>query len=61
MRTFWILVLLAGAAPDPDRDRSPGDLALSPDGRWALTANRSSDSVSLVDLAAGKVVAEVGV
>ena len=63
MRTLWILVLLAGAAPDPDpdRDRSPGDLALSPDGRWAMTANRNSDSVSLVDLAQGKVVAEVGV
>ncbi len=61
MRTLWLLVLLAGATPDPDRDRSPGDLALSPDGRWALTANRTSDSVSLVDLAEGKVVAEVGV
>jgi YVTN family beta-propeller protein len=61
MRTLWLLVLLAGAAPDPERDRSPGDLALSPDGRWALTANRTSESVSLVDLAEGKVVAEVRV
>lgn len=61
MRTLGLLVLLAGAAPDPDRDRSPGDLALSPDGRWALTANRTSDSVSLVDLTGGKVVAEVAV
>jgi len=61
MRTFCLIVLLAVAAPDPERDRSPGDLALSPDGRWALTANRSSDTVSLVDLEAGKVVAEVPV
>jgi len=61
MRILCLLVLLSGAAPDPERDRSPGDLALSPDGRWALTANRSSDSVSLVDLEAGKVVAEVPV
>jgi len=61
MKTLWLLVLLLGAVPDPERDRSPGDLVLSPDGRWALTANRGSDSVSLVDLAAGRVAAEVGV
>jgi YVTN family beta-propeller protein len=61
MRHAWLLVLLVGAAPGPDPDRSPGDLALSPDGRWALTANRTSASVSLVDLAEGKVVAEVAV
>lgn len=61
MRSLCLLVLLAVPGPDPDRDRSPGDLALSPDGRWALTANRTSDSVSLVDLQEGKVVAEVGV
>lgn len=61
MRHLWVIVLLAGAAPQAEPDRSPGDLALSPDGRWALTANRTSASVSLVDLAEGKVVAEVGV
>lgn len=61
MRHAWILVLLLGTAPSADPDRSPGDLALSPDGRWALTANRTSASVSLVDLAEGKVAAEVEV
>ena len=68
MRHAWLLVLLAlsgvegvTAAPPADPDRSPGDLALSPDGRWALTANRTSASVSLIDLAEGKVAAEVEV
>jgi YVTN family beta-propeller protein len=59
MRYSCLLLLLIGAAPGVDLDRSPGDLALSPDGRWALTANRTSASVSLVDLAEGKVAAEV--
>jgi YVTN family beta-propeller protein len=39
-------------------DRSPVHLDLSADGRLALTANRDSDTASLVDLAAGKVLAE---
>jgi YVTN family beta-propeller protein len=39
-------------------DRSPVHIALSADGRLALTANRDSDSVSLTDLAAGKLLAE---
>jgi cytochrome c peroxidase len=38
--------------------RSPIDLALLPGGRLALTANHTADSVSLVDLADGKVLAE---
>jgi DNA-binding beta-propeller fold protein YncE len=33
-------------------------LAVSPDGRWLLAANLQNDSVSLVDLASGKVAAE---
>jgi YVTN family beta-propeller protein len=61
VRVLPLLLLLCGAAPQTEPDRSPGDFALSPDGRWAVTANRTSDSVSLVDLAAAKVVAEVGV
>ena len=39
-------------------NRSPIDLALLPDGRRAVTANRTSDTASLVDLDAGKVLAE---
>jgi YVTN family beta-propeller protein len=54
---LWALVLV-GLAPRDERDRSPLDLALSSDGRWALTANSTSDSVSLVDLSLGTVAAE---
>lgn len=45
----------------PERDRSPSDLALSADGRWAVTANTTADTVSLLDMTGGKVVAEVPV
>jgi YVTN family beta-propeller protein len=60
IRPAWGLsaLLLVGLVPGEPRDRSPLDLALSGDGRWALTANSTSDSVSLVDLTEGKVVAE---
>lgn len=51
----------ASGAPVPTPDRSPTDLALSADGRLAVTANNTADSASLVDVAAGKVVAEVPV
>lgn len=62
MRALGLLLLLLPAPQAAEQpDRSPQDLALTPDGRFALTANRTSDSVSLVDLAAGKVVAEVPV
>ncbi|MCA9114481.1 MAG: hypothetical protein KDA79_05305, partial [Planctomycetaceae bacterium] len=39
--------------------RSPVSLAVSTDGRWALTANSTADTVSLVDLAAGCLVQEL--
>jgi DNA-binding beta-propeller fold protein YncE len=39
--------------------RSPVDVALLPGGRLALTANHTADSVSLVDLLAGRVLAEL--
>ncbi|MDE0867255.1 MAG: beta-propeller fold lactonase family protein [Rubripirellula sp.] len=42
-----------------DLDRSPVDLALSPDGRWIVTANQISNSVSLIDAQAAKLVAEL--
>src|SRR5207247_3436229 len=46
-------------APEPgvERHRSPVDLAVLPGGR-ALTANHTADSVSLLDLAKGNVLAE---
>lgn len=60
MRTILLATLtLAGADAGPDR--SPLDLALSPDGAWAVVVNSTSNSVSLVDLAAGKVLAEAPV
>ena len=49
------------SAPPPERDRSPSDVALLAGGRRALTANRTADSVSLVDMAQGKVLAETPV
>src|SRR5262245_35428562 len=54
-----LILLLAAAPPREERDRSPSDLALSPDGRWALVANATAGSVSLVDLEEGRVAAEV--
>lgn len=58
--------LLSGGDPTPcpaaearpERHRSPVDLVVLPDGRRALTANSTADSASLIDLAAGKVLAE---
>ncbi|MGF1580790.1 MAG: cytochrome c peroxidase [Gemmataceae bacterium] len=42
-----------------ESDRSPVDLWLTNDERWLLTVNQTSATVSLVDIASGKVVAEV--
>src|SRR5262249_41566595 len=46
------------APPRPAPHRSPVDLALLPDGRRAVTANHTANSVSLVDLASGKLLHE---
>ncbi len=40
-------------------DRSPVDLASSPDERWIVTANQTSDSVSLIQASDGTVVDEI--
>jgi DNA-binding beta-propeller fold protein YncE len=42
-----------------ERHRSPVDVALLPGGRLALTANHTADTLSLVDLRAGAVLAEL--
>lgn len=42
-----------------DTHRSPMDVAVLPGGERAITANHTSDSASLVDLNAGKVLAEI--
>lgn len=41
--------------------RSPVDVVLGPEGEWLVTANESSDSISLVDTRVGKVVDELPV
>lgn len=45
-------------ASDPV-DRSPSALALTADERWLVTVNETSDTLSLIDVAAEKVVDEV--
>ena len=45
-------------AGEKEPHRSPIDIALIGAGRRALVANHSADSVSLVDLDQGKVLAE---
>jgi DNA-binding beta-propeller fold protein YncE len=41
------------------RDRSPVDLVLTPDGKRLITANQTSNTISLVDLEAGIVLQEL--
>jgi YVTN family beta-propeller protein len=50
---------VAAAIVEPHR--SPADVVLTPDGRSAISANHTAHTASLIDLAAGKVVAEVAV
>lgn len=42
-----------------DHDRLPVDLAIDPQGRWLITANEFSNSVSLIHLDDGRVVDEL--
>jgi cytochrome c peroxidase len=51
-------ILYSAPEPRPEPHRSPADVAVLPGGRLALTANYTSDSVSLLDLVDGKVLAE---
>jgi YVTN family beta-propeller protein len=55
---FLALLAPARTTPTEPPHRSPVELALLPGGR-ALTANHTSDTVSLIDLSAAKVLAEV--
>lgn len=59
--SFSLLLLLPAAGPQETPDRSPAHLALTPDGLWAVTVNSTSNTASLVDLAAGRVTAEAPV
>src|SRR5690242_9631288 len=53
------LIFSAAAQDGHGPDRSPVDLALTADETWLVTANRSSNTVSLVDVKGGQVVDEV--
>src|SRR5258708_40294391 len=46
---------------DQALDRSPTDVALTPDGAWAVTANSTANTVSLIDLSRGSVAKELAV
>src|SRR5687768_2761538 len=50
-------------APNPaqEPDRSPVDLALSPDGAWLVTANETSNTISLVSVSDRKVLDEISI
>lgn len=62
MRLVGILGLcLGGIASAAELDRSPLDLALNGDAKVCLTANHTSQSVSLVDLKSGTVLTELAV
>jgi DNA-binding beta-propeller fold protein YncE/mono/diheme cytochrome c family protein len=54
----WLFTLVSYAIADVP-DRSPVDLAVTSDERWLVTANETSDSVSLVDLKVGRIVQEI--
>ena len=52
------LIAVAGHTPAAEVDRSPLQVAVSSDGLWGYTANRTANSISRIDLTAGTVVAE---
>lgn len=45
--------------PGPEIDRSPVDLAISPDERWLVTANQTAGTVSLIDIELAEVADEI--
>jgi YVTN family beta-propeller protein len=57
--TFSLILLPAMTMVREEADRSPYAVALLPDGKRAITANATSNSISLVDLESGRVLSEV--
>lgn len=53
---LWLAVSSLSAA---EGDRSPVDLVLTPDEQYLITANQTSSSLSLIDVAAGRVITEM--
>lgn len=56
---FCVLTACIVARAEEPRDRSPVDLALTPDEAWLVTVNQTSDTISLVNVAEARVVAEL--
>ncbi|HEV3022885.1 MAG TPA: cytochrome c peroxidase [Pirellulales bacterium] len=61
----WLTLLVAagtaradGPIQSPQGDRSPVDLVLGADESWLVTANQTSDTLSLVDVQSGRVLDE---
>ena len=55
------LIAAAGRTAAVEVDRSPLQVAISSDGLWGYTANRTANSISQINLAAGTVIAEIPV
>ncbi|MEZ6080913.1 MAG: beta-propeller fold lactonase family protein [Pirellulaceae bacterium] len=53
----WLIVV-AGRTALAEVDRSPLQVAVSSDGLWGYTANRTANSISRIDLTTGTVAAE---
>jgi len=53
-----LLLLSNSSSTGAEPDRSPVDLVLTSDEQYLLTANQTADSVSLVNILSGRVVAE---
>ncbi|HEX7449507.1 MAG TPA: hypothetical protein VF306_18260 [Pirellulales bacterium] len=56
---FCVLTACIVARADELRDRSPVDLALTPDEAWLITVNQTSDTISLVNVTQAKVADEL--
>ncbi|MGB7345180.1 MAG: hypothetical protein WBD20_13280 [Pirellulaceae bacterium] len=71
MRKFSLVAVLLGllvtssvfadSKANRSTHRSPVDLAISPDKQWLVTANETSNSVSLIRIADGKLLDELSV
>lgn len=61
LSTIVIVAAAQVALAASDKDRSPIALALTSDHTMCITANNTSDSVTLIDLVAGRVLSELTV
>ena len=58
---FCTLISLLNGQSRPEVDRSPVDVLLTPDETQLVTVNQTSDTVSLVEIATGKILVEAAV